>query len=53
METITCTGCGAEVEPLDVFPRNRCLSCHAKAFDLQNSIRPQTADDVVRMGGGR
>lgn len=53
MKSITCTGCGADVEPLDVFPRNRCLSCHAKAFDLANAISPQTAEDVARMWGAK
>lgn len=53
MNTITCTGCGTDVDPLDLFPRNRCLSCHAKAFDLANALRPQTAQDVTRMWAGK
>lgn len=51
---VTCTGCGADVEPLDVFPRNRCLSCHARAFDLEQALRPtMTADTLAQMWGAK
>lgn len=53
MSNIICSGCGTEVEPLDVFPRNRCLACHAKAFDLQQALRPDTAVDVAKMWGAK
>lgn len=50
---VECTGCGIEVDPLDLFPRNRCLGCHAKAFDLKNALNPMTADTLSKMWGGK
>lgn len=30
---MNCADCGAEVHPLEVFPKRRCLNCHAAEFD--------------------
>ena len=35
--TVTCTGCGAEVHPLEVFPKRRCLACHEAQFTMPTS----------------
>jgi hypothetical protein len=52
---VTCKGCGVDVEPLDLFPRQRCLACHAKAFDLAVGlgVHVPTADGVARMWSGK
>lgn len=41
-----CTSCARPVQRLSVFPRGRCLDCHAAATPLP------TAADVVAMWGG-
>jgi len=46
---ITCKDCKADVDPLAIFPGNRCLECHKVA--TANDPMP-TADDIVRMWGG-
>lgn len=55
MDPMTCTECGIDVDPLDLFPRNRCLSCHAKAFDLAHGlgVSRMTASDVAAMWGAK
>jgi len=41
---LTCSGCGADIHPLDVFPNTRCLACyerdtaHLDPRDLLNII---------------
>lgn len=47
---ITCADCGCDVAPLDVFPKGRCLGCHAIDFDKQPPI---TARELAQMWGGR
>lgn len=43
---VTCVECGVEIAPLDVFPKGRCMDCHALTF-----VMP-TADELARMWGG-
>lgn len=53
---IECSGCGTAVEPLELFPRNRCLACHAKAYDQAIALgvmQAPTAEDITRMWGGK
>jgi len=45
-----CATCGADVDPLAVFPGGLCLDCY-KATPEANA--PLVAADVVRMWGGR
>ena len=46
--TTTCRGCKADVDPLEIFPGDRCLECHkvATAGD-----RMPTARELARMWG--
>lgn len=50
---IKCTECGTEIDPLEVFPKNRCVNCHAKAPEVQRETETMTADKLARMWGGR
>jgi hypothetical protein len=45
-----CKECGREVEPLAMFPKGRCLECHAKAHE--NDTPEQMFADIMR-GFGR
>ena len=47
---IKCAKCGADVDPLAVFPQKRCLSCYEK--DMAGAPMP-TAREIVAMWGGR
>jgi DNA-directed RNA polymerase subunit RPC12/RpoP len=44
-----CADCGKTVDPLDIFPKDRCLDCHAKA--TQHMTATMTADKLARMWG--
>lgn len=35
MSAITCTKCGSDIPPLEVFPGTICLDCHAAKWDAQ------------------
>lgn len=48
----TCTGCGREVHWLEVFPRERCIDCHAADPAVQREIETMTSDKLARMWGG-
>lgn len=37
MTPITCHDCGKQVDPLEVFPKGRCLACHEKHFVPSNA----------------
>lgn len=50
---ITCDDCGATIDPLEVFPRNRCLSCHVKAPEVRRELATMTADKLARMWGAK
>lgn len=51
--TVTCVDCGTDLDPLDVFPGNRCLECHAGNPGVQRELASMTADGLARMWGGR
>jgi hypothetical protein len=46
MSEILCAKCGANVHPLEVFPDNYCLVCHAERWET--APKP-TAEEVKRM----
>ncbi len=48
IEVRTCADCGCDVAPLDMFPKDRCLGCHAKVYD---AMPPPTARELARMWG--
>lgn len=50
---ITCTGCGAVVHPLEVFPKSRCLDCHASAPETVRETATMTAEKLARMWGAQ
>jgi hypothetical protein len=51
---IRCADCGADVDPLELFPRNRCLACHAAAPEVRRMHAAMTGEKLAAMwGGGR
>lgn len=51
MAAVICTNCGAEVDPLALFPGNICLECHAVKHE--NDTPAELLRDIVRGFGGR
>ena len=43
-----CNDCGCDVAPLEMFPKDRCIDCHAIDFEKQPPI---TARELARMWG--
>ena len=48
-----CHDCRADVDPLEVFPRGRCLQCHANAPETVRALSALTAGGLARMWGAR
>jgi hypothetical protein len=46
--SIKCADCGATVGKYEIFPGDRCLSCHAIEFDKHPM---PTAQDIRQMWG--
>lgn len=51
MGKTTCSRCGIEVHPLDLFPHNICLECHAA--EHENDTPADLLRDIVRGFGGQ
>jgi hypothetical protein len=51
MTAVTCSRCGAEVHPLDLFSGNVCLPCYAA--EHENDTREEMYRDIMRGFGGR
>lgn len=49
--TTTCSECGREIDELEVFPKHRCLECHAKDPEIQRENETMTAEKLARMWG--
>lgn len=52
-KTIICADCGKSIDPLEEFPKGRCLECHAKAPEVREMTRTMTAERLARMWGAR
>ena len=50
---MTCNDCGREVDPLEVFPKQRCLNCHASAPEVRHELRNMTGERLARMWGAK
>ena len=48
---VICQACGAEVDPLDLFPGGICLECHAA--EHENDTPADLLRDIVRGFGGK
>ena len=48
---VICTACGVEVDPLDLFPGNICLPCHAVKHE--NDTPADMLRDILNVFGGR
>ena len=48
-----CADCGSDVDPLDMFPGQRCLACYKDAPETRVMVRGMTAQTLTRMWGGR
>lgn len=46
-----CSDCGKSVDPLEVFPKQRCLECHAAAPEVKRDIETMTAERLSQMWG--
>jgi hypothetical protein len=44
-----CTGCGATVDPLELFPKNRCLECYSKSQDAEDMMAGMNGEKLARM----
>jgi hypothetical protein len=51
MEAVTCTACGVEVHPLELFPSNICLACHA--IKHENDTPADMLRDILNVFGGK
>ena len=51
MAAVICTACGAEVDPLALFPGNICLECHAVKHE--NDTAEELLRDIMRGFGGK
>lgn len=47
MTKLTCRKCGAEIDPLAVFPGGICLKCHAEKVD---KLPPEPPDFMAALG---
>ena len=46
-----CTDCGQTVDPLEMFPKSRCLHCHANAPEVRRELRMMTGEGLAHMWG--
>lgn len=51
-EPVICTDCGYWIEPLSIFPGNRCQLCHANDPHVIAELERMTSDDLARLWGG-
>jgi hypothetical protein len=51
MDSLTCTACGVDVAPLDMFPSDICLPCHA--VKCENDAPADMLRDILAAFGGR
>lgn len=47
-----CTECGRSIDSLEVFPKGRCLDCHARAPEVIADMETMTAERLAKMWGG-
>lgn len=47
-----CADCDKAINPLETFPKQRCVDCHAKAPEVVAQTSAMTADRLSRMWGG-
>jgi hypothetical protein len=50
-KTIQCTKCATQIHPLEVFPNNVCLPCHAS--DHENDTPEQLYGQIMGAFGGQ
>lgn len=50
---LICKDCGQEIDPLEVFPKQRCLDCHANAPEVRRELAGITGERLARMWGAR
>lgn len=48
---VPCAECHTPTDPWDIFPKGKCLACHAKAHE--NDTPEQMFADIVRGFGGK
>jgi hypothetical protein len=51
MAAVICTACGVEVAPLDLFPGDICLPCHAAKHE--DDTPADMLRDILNVFGGR
>jgi len=50
-KVMKCKECGNAIHPLAVFPKGRCLECHAKAPEVIRMSETMTGAKLARMWG--
>lgn len=50
---VVCTGCGFWVEPLSVFPQNRCQLCHGNDPVVRAELAAMTGESLAKMWGAK
>ena len=48
---VPCAECHTPTDPWDIFPKGKCLTCHARAHE--NDTPEQMFADIVRGFGGK
>jgi hypothetical protein len=46
-----CADCQRDIDQIDVFPKGRCVDCHAKAPEVIRELSTMTAEKLARMWG--
>lgn len=49
MDLVKCTGCAAMVDPLELFPKNRCLDCYSASQDAEDMVAGMNGDTLAKM----
>jgi protein-arginine kinase activator protein McsA len=48
-----CADCGRTIDPLETFPKQRCVECHAVSPEVVEQTFTMTAEKLARMWGAR
>lgn len=51
MKHVKCKDCGKRIGELEVFPKGRCLECHAKSPEIVIQTATMTGKKLARMWG--
>lgn len=52
-DMIPCMDCKNLIEPMDVFPKNRCLDCHKIAPEVIRECAEMTGEKLAKIWGAK